>query len=605
MELWKRKLKEFDENFEQSEEFKQGKEIENGEKAGKKEPGKLKRAGRKVSGFVKKHKVLTVLLVVILIAAIAAGVIWQGRSKKPQMQPLTIETAQIEKMDLTNSVSVTGTLATANGKTASTTLKDIKVTKVYVEVGDEVQEGDIICTFDSSDIEKALADAKNNYAVNQQISALDNYETQYQDTISNAEDTLQDARDTRDAYKNVYHNSQKAEEEALENLNTVKGQYDMTVLKSAYDSASSALKTALEAELTAKGSADQILDLDSYLSANTTIPDSCKSAYTTYSEAKKAYETAEKAISDAEAAYEQAKNNTSQAYNTYEQAQSEKDKVQEQYDSTLEEAEKTYQKAKLQDQLVSDDDALSKIEDYEEQLSDCTVYASMSGTITALNVEEDNVFEGGTIYEIQDVHNFIVDATVDEYDVVNLEKGQTAYVKTDSLGNEELEGEVTYVAPAGTTGQTMGSNSGTASYEIQITLKEPQEKLRAGMTASVSIALEESKNALAVPYDCVQTNANGDSVIYVDDNGEKKEVQVTTGIETDYYTEVISDEISEGMTVYLSTPLQQSTGQSGSESKNSQNGLSFDLGGGTGGGNMGGGPGGGGTPGGGGAPGGF
>lgn len=87
MELWKRKLKEFDENFEQSEEFKQGKEIENGEKFGKKEPGKLKRAGRKVSGFVKKHKVLTVLLVVILIAAIAAGVIWQGRSKSHRCSP--------------------------------------------------------------------------------------------------------------------------------------------------------------------------------------------------------------------------------------------------------------------------------------------------------------------------------------------------------------------------------------------------------------------------------------------------------------------------------------------------------------------------------------
>ncbi len=166
----------------------------------------------------------------------------------------------------------------------------------------------------------------------------------------------------------------------------------------------------------------------------------------------------------------------------------------------MEQAEKTYKKAKLQDQLVNDDDALNKIEDYEEQLSDCTVYASMSGTITALNVEEDNVFAGGTIYEIQDVHNFIVDATVDEYDVVNLEKGQTAYVKTDSPGDEELEGEVTYVAPAGTTGQTMGSNSGTASYEIQITLKESQDKLRAGMTASVSIALEESRNALAAEH---------------------------------------------------------------------------------------------------------
>lgn len=75
---------------------------------------------------------------------------------------------------------------------------------------------------------------------------------------------------------------------------------------------------------------------------------------------------------------------------------------------------------------MTEDDTRNQVEDYEEQLADCTVYASMSGTITALNVEEDNVFAGGTIYEIQDVHNFIVDASVDEYDIVNLEEGQTA-----------------------------------------------------------------------------------------------------------------------------------------------------------------------------------
>ena len=65
---------------------------------------------------------------------------------------------------------MTGTLATAEGRTGTTTLENIKVTDVYVEVGDEVQEGDIICTFDSSDIESALADAENNYAVNQQLT---------------------------------------------------------------------------------------------------------------------------------------------------------------------------------------------------------------------------------------------------------------------------------------------------------------------------------------------------------------------------------------------------------------------------------------------------
>ena len=612
MKLWKKKVKEFGEDFEQSEEFEKNEKIGDADEFETKEPGKehkvlekLKGAGRKIGGFVKKHKLLTVLLVLILVAAIVAGVIWRGKSKKPQMQPLTIETARIEKMDLTNSVSVTGTLATANGKTASTTLKDIKVTKVYVEVGDEVQEGDIICTFDSSDIEDALADAKNNYAVNRQLDALDNYETQYQDTVSDAENSLQDAKDTRDAYKNAYANAQTAEQEALDKLNSVKAQYDTDSLKNAYDQAASALKSAIEAV----DSTVTITDLESYLSSvNGSLPEGCSSAYSAYQNAKAAYGEAQKAVSEAQSAYEQAQAAASQAYSAYSQAQSAREQAQDQYDSTVEQAEKTYEKAKLQDQLVSDDDALNKIEDYEEQLSDCTVYASMSGTITALNVEEDNVFAGGTIYEIQDVHNFVVDATVDEYDVVNLEKGQTAYVKTDSLGDEELEGEVTYVAPTGTTGQTMGSNSGTASYEIQITLNEPQDKLRAGMTASVSIALEESRDALAVPYDCVQTNADGDSVIYVDDNGEKKEVKVTTGIETDYYTEVISDELSEGMTVYLSTPLQQSTGQSGSDNADSQDGVTFNFGGG---GDMGGGPsGGGGAPGGGasgggGAPGGF
>ena len=612
MKLWKKKVKEFGKDFEQSEEFEKNEEIRDAEEFETEEPGKepkvlekLKGAGRKIGGFVKKHKLLTILLVLVLIAAIVAGVIWRGKSKKPQMQAMTIETARIEKMDLTNSVSVTGTLATANGKTASTTLKDIKVTKVYVEVGDEVQEGDIICTFDSSDIEDALADARNNYAVNRQLDALDNYETQYQDTVSDAEDSLQDAKDTRDAYKNAYANAQTAEQEALDKLNSVKAQYDTDSLKNAYDQAASALKSAIEAV----DSTVTITDLESYLSSvNGSLPESCSSAYSAYQNAKAAYGEAQKAVSEAQSTYEQAQAAASQAYSACSQAQSAREQAQEQYDSTVEQAEKTYEKAKLQDQLVNDDDALNKIEDYEEQLSDCTVYASMSGTITALNVEEDNVFAGGTIYEIQDVHNFIVDATVDEYDVVNLEKGQTAYVKTDSLGDEELEGEVTYVAPAGTTGQTMGSNSGTASYEIQITLKESQDKLRAGMTASVSIALEENRNALAVPYDCVQTNAGGDSVIYVDDNGEKKEVKVTTGIETDYYTEVISDELSEGMTVYLSTPLQQSTGQSGSDDAGSQDGVTFNFGGG---GDMGGGPSGGsGGPGGrasggGGAPGGF
>ena len=573
----------------------------------------LKRKAGKAAGrigrFAKKHKILTILIVLILIAAIAASVILRGLGRRPQFEEtITVETAAIERMDLSNSIGVTGTLATAEGRTGTTTLENIKVTEVYVEVGDEVQEGDIICTFDSSDIESALADAENNYAVNQQLDALENYETEYADTIEEAEDSLQDARDTRDAYRNAYEDAVEAEENALNALNETKGKYDTEALEAAYTEAADALKTALEEDLknsestgdtaaSGEGAGSetaasdnpalsggyQILDLETYLNSITAIPDSCSAAYEAYQSAKTAYESAQKAVSDAQSSYEQAKQNSVAACEAYEQAQSQKESVQEQHDATVEQAQETYEKAKLEDQLVKEDDARNQIEQYEEQLEDCTVYASMTGTITALNVEAGGVFTGGSIYEIQDVHNFIVEATVDEYDVVDIEEGQTAYVVTDSLGDEELEGVVTYVSPVGTSGQTMGSASGTASYEIQITINEPQEKLRSGMTASVSIALEESKDALAVPYDCVQTNEAGESVIYVEDNGERKEIAVETGIETDYYIEVISDEISEGMTVYLNTPLLQSGG-AGALPDASQTGeegtMEFDFGGG-------------------------
>lgn len=572
MKLWesgKRKHKDQPEEFQEAVDKYSG-NMEDGDTKVKRLGKILKGIGRRIGGMIRRHRILTVLLALLLIAAIVAAAVWQNRSRRPQQEPvMTVETATVERMDLSNSIGVTGTLATAEGKSGTTTLENIEVTEVFVELGDEVQEGNIICTFDSSDIESALADARNNYSVNQQLDALDNYETEYAETVEDAENSLEEARATRDAFKSAYDSAASALKSALEEeLRTSSGASGENTDDSGDAGTESAETTeTAEGTETAESTAGseetqslgyQILDLESYLSSVTAIPDSCSAAYETYTSAKSAYETAEKAISDAQTAYQQAQANTSSAYSAYEQAQ-------------------------LQEQLVTEDDALNQIESYEEQLEDCTVYAAMSGTITALNVEAGGVFTGGTIYEIQDVHNFIVEATVDEYDVVDIEEGQTAYIVTDSLGDEELEGEVTYVAAVGTSGQTMGSASGTASYEVQITINEPQDKLRSGMTASVSIALEESKDTLAVPYDCVQTNEAGESVIYVDDNGERKEVTVETGIETDYYIEVSSDEISEGMTVYLSTPLVQS----GSGTENASDGeeaVTFDFGGDMGGG---------------------
>lgn len=549
----------------------------------------IKMAGKRVLGFIRRHKVLTIVLILFLCALIVFGVIYRGKKNTPQKeQSRTIETAVVEKMDLANSISVTGTIASAQTKTGTTTLNNLKVTEVCVEVGDTVQEGDVICRFDSEDIKEALATARNNYSVNQQIDALGNdYQTQYEESVEQAEDTLQSARSKRDEAKSAYQSAIDAESAAKAAYE--KAQAAIAPAKNAYDNALEEVKEAVVVydqviDAASTLTVEDIHDLEGYLN---NITDKNTTEYTSYlsdkaevyQTAKAAYEKAQSEATSARSAYQSAQSAASQAYSAYEQAQSAREDAQEVYEDSLEKAEETYEKAKLSDQLISENDEKKQIEEYEEQLSDCTVYAAMDGVITSLSVEEGENFSGGSIYEIQDLSSFVVKATVDEYDIVDLAKGMVAYVKTDSMGDEEMEAEVTYVAPVGTSGTQMGSASGTASYEIEITILEPQERLRAGMTAKVSISLEESRDALAVPYDCVQTNANGESVVYADIDGRRTEIVVETGIETDYYTEIISDELEEGMNVYLSTQMIQSSG-SGEEENTEEGMLNFNLGGG-------------------------
>lgn len=382
--------------------------------------------------------------------------------------------------------------------------------------------------------------------------------------------------------------------------------------EAAYSTAEEAAKAAIA---TYRGvNVEDISSLDTQVEAikdenNGVIPSELTASITAYEDAKAAYEKAQSDVNTARSTYEKAKSATVSACEAYEKYQDAREQAQDVYEEAIEKATDTYEQAKLNDQLISDNDEKDKIEEYEEQLEDCVVYAPMSGVITSLSVEAGEIFGGGTIYEIQDQNYFVVEASVDEYDIVELAKGMSAYVKTDSMGDEEMEAELTYVAPTGTSGMQMGSASGTASYEIEITIKEPQERLRSGMTAQVSISLEESKEALAVPYDCVQTNVRGESVVYVDENGERKEVVVETGLETDYYTEIISDEIQEGMTVYLGTQMVMNAGSSDGEEETEESMFNFNMGGGMPGGNSGGGmPSGGGRNGGGmpsGGPGGF
>ncbi len=554
----------------------------------------------------KKKKILLAASAIVIIGGIA--VLVSFNSSKNQMKEnmeaaFTVETAQIERQTLANSISATGTVASAETKTVNTSLKDLEVVAVYVKEGDYVEEGTIICEFDASDYEEALAEAQHNAAINAQIEALNSYQTDYEETLENAYDPLEEAANSKNEAEADYEEAEDEVDDEEGDVKKAKAAYETA--KAAYDAiadelsaAESALSTYKKAYSEAqeklakakmqlaevKAATDTSLSqeeaqqkVDDAQKAEIEAKNKYDAAYTVYNEllpTKTAYEKASSSYQEEKAELEAAERALEQAETALEQAEDKLESAWKTYDAAVEKADEQYAKAALEDQLISETQEEKTINQYTELIEDCVVKATMSGVITSLNVTEGNVFEGGDVYTIQDNEHFIVTSSVDEYDIASIEKGMPAYIKTDATGDVEMTGEVTYVAIAPAGSGAMGAISNSASYTIKVTIDEADENLRAGMTAKLSISLEESADTLTVPYDAVTTTPDGTSTITVDADGEKKTITVETGLETDYYTEIISDEIYEGMTVYLTTPMVTST-PSGSddEDRNALGGL--------------------------------
>jgi len=489
----------------------------------------------KLKTISKKKKILLAAACIVLIAGTAVIISFNSKKNKRQEameSAFTVETAKIERQTLAKSIGATGTVASAESKTVNTSLKDLEVAAVYVKEGDYVEVGTVICEFDSSDYEKALAEAQHNQSINEQIEALN--EANSEDTaVENAFDSLKDISDTRNEALENYDEASEDLEEAESDLSNAKSALDSA--KSEYDAIADELKS---------------------YQGNDSLNDAEETRYNELLDIETAYKNAQSAYTSAEAELTKAENAFSQAENSYEQAEAKLEDAWETYDEAVEKSEQQAEIKALEDQLISQTQEEKTIEQYTELIEDCVVKATMSGVITSLKVTEGNIFEGGDVYTIQDNENFIVTSSVDEYDIASIEKGMPAYIKTDATGDIEMTGEVTYVAIApASSGGTMGAVSNSASYTIKVAIDEADENIRAGMTAKISISLEESKDTLTVPYDAVTTTPDGSSTITVDADGEKKTISVKTGLETDYYTEIISDEISEGMTVYLTTPM--------------------------------------------------
>ena len=251
------------------------------------------------------------------------------------------------------------------------------------------------------------------------------------------------------------------------------------------------------------------------------------------------------------------------AYNLSIEGYEAKEKELKSYKDAIEAAQNNIQIAQLQQNYSQTYTQVDAKDDVYESMEKTQVSAPFSGYIITMNVEEGNNYQtGSTVFTIADTSGYVVEATVNEYDVASIKQGLPAVVKFEATGDEEFKGEVTYVslaseatlsgtnAAASAMAATGTAGGTTATDKVKIKLTDNDERLRVGMTAKASVVLDSVSNVFAVPYDCVQEKDDGSFFINeILEDGTKKEIPVKKGLESDYYVEITGEGLKDGMTV--------------------------------------------------------
>ncbi|HTK70356.1 MAG TPA: efflux RND transporter periplasmic adaptor subunit [Candidatus Eisenbacteria bacterium] len=216
------------------------------------------------------------------------------------------------------------------------------------------------------------------------------------------------------------------------------------------------------------------------------------------------------------------------------------------------------------DQVAQSKAALKQARD---DLSKTTIYAPMSGTVSALNKEQGEIalgsqFQKDVILTVADLNAMEAEVNVDENDIMSIALGQEAEIEVDALPGQQLKGVVSEIGSSAVS-QGQGTTEQKTEFEIKIAILNPPKTLRPGMTASANITTKVNDSALSVPLQAVaarsvdqlamkgqkrkdaETKYQADKdgfveIVFCIENGKAVARQVKTGIQGEDLIEVTS-----------------------------------------------------------------
>jgi HlyD family secretion protein len=211
--------------------------------------------------------------------------------------------------------------------------------------------------------------------------------------------------------------------------------------------------------------------------------------------------------------------------------------------------------AKLRQAKAQVAQSQASLKQLEEQLSYTTIVAPMDGVILSRDVEIGDAVSsilvlGSTATLVMtegDVNEVYVQGKVDEADIAHVYLGQPARIKVESFRDRVFNGKVTKISPMGV------EKDNVTTFEVRVSINNPNGELKALMTANAEILLDEHKGVLTVPENAVVYDNQKNASVEVPDKSKKdgqRKVDVKVGLSNGSVTEIVSG-LKEGDQVVL------------------------------------------------------
>lgn len=435
----------------------------------------------------------------LMLCALAFVIIASGCNTAPHSAAVAVKTAEATRKSVEFNLNIASAFVPDNVVNVSAKLSGV-VAELNAEVGQIVGSGDTLVVLDTKELEAQLEQAKAGYEAAQGQASVAGVNAEaaregvslqkglIEDQVASAKIALDAARAALEAQKEL------SEFTTLQATTVLAGA--RSILRDMRDE-----DTGRYSDADIERQREAVREAEIAADKATEGPDTqLLSAQANYDKAALAYDQAQGLNADSQLLSAQSKYDASQKQ--YEVASG----------SSLKQAE-------------------SAINLIEAQLSNANVSSGVSGVVVNRNISAGELAAAGTpLFTVADISTLKLKGTVSQKLLPYVRVGQGVIVSVDIYPDREFSGTVTSVGPVAVS---------TSSYfPVEISVDNADGGLIAGESARAVIHIS-GENRVAVPNSAV-VRGNGQTYLFVIENGKPKKREVVTGLRGDEETEILS-----------------------------------------------------------------